>query len=272
MRFGGGIRQCHPPPHRGEPRGVRQGGRGRVPRRPPGRGGLSQQLFPPLPRPAGRADHRCFRPTSAVVSPCLGSSGSPAIRRTSGKASPGVGGDRPRPGDNGCPACAPGGPRSSRRRAPRRRWSRPRRRSPGRRRARSASPGRAHRAVRGGPSVAPRLGDPGGALFARTPRSRSGSARSPSRRSGAATSRWRRTWRRWCGGAISSSSTTSAATPHVHDPGWFSHAPVVLHLSLRDLSPRIVLSSFNVVDSVEHVMSAGRRCTSQSRSPAGASS
>lgn len=51
--------------------------------------------------------------------------------------------------------------------------------------------------------------------------------------------------------------TTSAATPHVHDPGWFSHAPVVLHLSLRDLSPRIVLSSFNVVDSVEHVMSAG---------------
>ncbi|WP_437613919.1 2,3-diaminopropionate biosynthesis protein SbnB [Sorangium sp. So ce834] len=51
--------------------------------------------------------------------------------------------------------------------------------------------------------------------------------------------------------------TTSAATPHVHDAGWFSHNPVVLHLSLRDLSPSIVLSSFNVVDSVEHVLSAG---------------
>ncbi|WP_437727244.1 2,3-diaminopropionate biosynthesis protein SbnB [Sorangium sp. So ce861] len=51
--------------------------------------------------------------------------------------------------------------------------------------------------------------------------------------------------------------TTSAATPHVHDAGWFSHNPVVLHLSLRDLSPRIVLSSSNVVDSVEHVLSAG---------------
>ncbi|AGP35618.1 2,3-diaminopropionate biosynthesis protein SbnB [Sorangium cellulosum] len=51
--------------------------------------------------------------------------------------------------------------------------------------------------------------------------------------------------------------TTSAATPHVHDAGWFSHNPVVLHLSLRDLAPSIVLSSFNVVDSVEHVLSAG---------------
>ncbi|WP_437337600.1 2,3-diaminopropionate biosynthesis protein SbnB [Sorangium sp. So ce394] len=51
--------------------------------------------------------------------------------------------------------------------------------------------------------------------------------------------------------------TTSAATPHVHDAGWFSHNPVVLHLSLRDLSPSIVRSSFNVVDSVEHVLSAG---------------
>ncbi|MGK4006133.1 2,3-diaminopropionate biosynthesis protein SbnB [Sorangium sp. So ce1036] len=51
--------------------------------------------------------------------------------------------------------------------------------------------------------------------------------------------------------------TTSAGAPHVHDPGWFSHAPVVLHLSLRDLSPSVVRASFNVVDSVEHVMSAG---------------
>lgn len=49
---------------------------------------------------------------------------------------------------------------------------------------------------------------------------------------------------------------TTAAKPHVHDLSWFSHAPVVLNLSLRDLAPEILLASNNIVDDVEHVMNA----------------
>jgi ornithine cyclodeaminase len=49
---------------------------------------------------------------------------------------------------------------------------------------------------------------------------------------------------------------TTAAAPHVLDPDLFAHAPIVLHLSLRDLSPEILLRSYNVVDDVDHVMKA----------------
>ncbi|GAA0517358.1 2,3-diaminopropionate biosynthesis protein SbnB [Saccharopolyspora subtropica] len=49
---------------------------------------------------------------------------------------------------------------------------------------------------------------------------------------------------------------TVAGTPHVHDPAWFAHHPLVLHVSLRDLSPEIILSSVNVVDDVEHCLKA----------------
>ncbi len=49
---------------------------------------------------------------------------------------------------------------------------------------------------------------------------------------------------------------TTAATPHVHDLGWFDHNPVVLHVSLRDLSPEIILGSTNIVDDVEHCLKA----------------
>ncbi|KQS71309.1 2,3-diaminopropionate biosynthesis protein SbnB [Modestobacter sp. Leaf380] len=49
---------------------------------------------------------------------------------------------------------------------------------------------------------------------------------------------------------------TVAGTPHMHDPGWFDHAPVVLHVSLRDLSPDVLLSGFNLVDDVEHCLRA----------------
>jgi ornithine cyclodeaminase len=49
---------------------------------------------------------------------------------------------------------------------------------------------------------------------------------------------------------------TTASAPHVLDPELFAHAPIVLHLSLRDLSPEILLQSCNVVDDVEHVMKA----------------
>lgn len=50
---------------------------------------------------------------------------------------------------------------------------------------------------------------------------------------------------------------TTAPVPHVTDPRWLSHRPTVLHLSLRDLSPEVVLQAFNVTDDVEHVMKAG---------------
>ncbi|MFE6163852.1 2,3-diaminopropionate biosynthesis protein SbnB [Streptomyces sp. NPDC056486] len=49
---------------------------------------------------------------------------------------------------------------------------------------------------------------------------------------------------------------TIAAEPHVHDLSWFDHHPLVLHLSLRDLAPEILLASANVVDDVEHCLKA----------------
>ena len=49
---------------------------------------------------------------------------------------------------------------------------------------------------------------------------------------------------------------TVAGQPHVHDLSWFAHNPVVLHVSLRDLSPEIILASTNIVDDVEHCLKA----------------
>ena len=50
--------------------------------------------------------------------------------------------------------------------------------------------------------------------------------------------------------------TTVASTPHIADATLFAHNPLVLHISLRDLAPEILLKSQNVVDDVEHVMKA----------------
>ncbi|NYJ07941.1 2,3-diaminopropionate biosynthesis protein SbnB [Petropleomorpha daqingensis] len=50
---------------------------------------------------------------------------------------------------------------------------------------------------------------------------------------------------------------TVAARPHVHDRSWFAHGPLVLHLSLRDLAPEVLLDAVNVVDDVEHCLTAG---------------
>jgi ornithine cyclodeaminase len=50
--------------------------------------------------------------------------------------------------------------------------------------------------------------------------------------------------------------TTVASAPHITDSAMFEHNPVVLHISLRDLAPEILLRSQNVVDDVEHVMKA----------------
>ena len=49
---------------------------------------------------------------------------------------------------------------------------------------------------------------------------------------------------------------TVAAQPHVSDLSWFAHHPVVLHVSLRDLAPQILLGSTNIVDDIEHCLKA----------------
>jgi 2,3-diaminopropionate biosynthesis protein SbnB len=49
---------------------------------------------------------------------------------------------------------------------------------------------------------------------------------------------------------------TVAGEPHVHDPSWFEHNPLVLHVSLRDLAPEILLASTNILDDVEHCLKA----------------
>jgi ornithine cyclodeaminase len=49
---------------------------------------------------------------------------------------------------------------------------------------------------------------------------------------------------------------TVAGQPHIHDVSWFAHNPLVLHVSLRDLNPEILLASANIVDDVEHCLKA----------------
>ncbi|MQA12292.1 MAG: 2,3-diaminopropionate biosynthesis protein SbnB [Pseudonocardiaceae bacterium] len=49
---------------------------------------------------------------------------------------------------------------------------------------------------------------------------------------------------------------TTSARPHITDPAWFEHHPVVLHVSLRDLAPEVIRSAVNVVDDVEHCLKA----------------
>ncbi len=49
---------------------------------------------------------------------------------------------------------------------------------------------------------------------------------------------------------------TVASAPYIDDLSLFAHDPLVLHISLRDLAPEILLQSQNVVDDIEHVMKA----------------
>ncbi|MFI2351741.1 2,3-diaminopropionate biosynthesis protein SbnB [Streptomyces sp. NPDC019443] len=49
---------------------------------------------------------------------------------------------------------------------------------------------------------------------------------------------------------------TIAGEPHISDVAWFGHNPLVLHVSLRDLAPEIILASANIVDDVEHCLTA----------------
>lgn len=50
--------------------------------------------------------------------------------------------------------------------------------------------------------------------------------------------------------------TTVASTPYLDDPSWFAHRPVVLNLSLRDLAPEVILAAANVLDDVDHCLTA----------------
>lgn len=47
---------------------------------------------------------------------------------------------------------------------------------------------------------------------------------------------------------------TVAGEPHLHDPAMLAHRPVVLHLSLRDLSPEMVLAAQNITDDIDHAV------------------
>jgi N-[(2S)-2-amino-2-carboxyethyl]-L-glutamate dehydrogenase len=49
---------------------------------------------------------------------------------------------------------------------------------------------------------------------------------------------------------------TVAAEPHISEVSWFAHNPVVLHISLRDLAPQVLLASTNIVDDVDHCLKA----------------
>jgi ornithine cyclodeaminase len=52
------------------------------------------------------------------------------------------------------------------------------------------------------------------------------------------------------------SIATTAATPHLTDVSMCQPGTVILHVSLRDLSPEVILQSENVVDDVDHVCRA----------------
>lgn len=49
---------------------------------------------------------------------------------------------------------------------------------------------------------------------------------------------------------------TSAVRPGIDQTAWFEHAPTVLHLSLRDLAPGVMLAAQNLADDVDHCLKA----------------
>jgi len=49
---------------------------------------------------------------------------------------------------------------------------------------------------------------------------------------------------------------TVASRPYVSDRSCFEHNPLVLHVSLRDLAPEVLLDATNIVDDVDHCLKA----------------
>ena len=49
---------------------------------------------------------------------------------------------------------------------------------------------------------------------------------------------------------------TTSPKPYVHDPEYFAHNPLILHISLRDIAPELLLNAYNIVDDIDHVMHA----------------
>lgn len=47
---------------------------------------------------------------------------------------------------------------------------------------------------------------------------------------------------------------TVSGTPHIHDTSLIAHNPVVLHVSLRDLGPELILNAFNLTDDIDHAV------------------
>ena len=60
----------------------------------------------------------------------------------------------------------------------------------------------------------------------------------------------------WAAEQRDASTIGGSTEPHVRDLSWFEHNPLVLHVSLRDLAPEILLASTNVVDDIEHCLKA----------------
>jgi N-[(2S)-2-amino-2-carboxyethyl]-L-glutamate dehydrogenase len=49
---------------------------------------------------------------------------------------------------------------------------------------------------------------------------------------------------------------TTALTPYLDNQDLFSHNPIILNISLRDISPEVMIESHNIVDDIDHVLAA----------------
>lgn len=49
---------------------------------------------------------------------------------------------------------------------------------------------------------------------------------------------------------------TTVTTPYISTPKLFKKNSIILNLSLRDIGPEVILSAYNIVDDIEHVLAA----------------